>query len=272
MYLPAIELKKYSPVNPILKKLIKFYWRIKSESSTTIQGKLLPMNNIDLIINLSTPVFYKSGTKDYCLQKSHFSGIQNNYRVVEQSGVIDLFGISFNPTGFFPLIKKPLAEFSNSIVITESVINGFEGEVHRIAELDNDSQRVSLIEDTLISFIDLNQLASGKYGLIANDFLLNGDSITINRYCRKHCICQKALLRFFNKFIGTTPKAFLMNVKLQKAMMRMKLGDFETMTQIGYEFDFYDQTHFIKSFKRFTGNTPANQLKMNDLIFDVMPK
>jgi hypothetical protein len=67
-----IQLQKYSPVNPVLKKLIKFFWIIKSYSEANIYGKLIPTNNIDLIINFSEPIKYKSSTKEEIFSNTHF--------------------------------------------------------------------------------------------------------------------------------------------------------------------------------------------------------
>jgi methylphosphotriester-DNA--protein-cysteine methyltransferase len=78
--------------------------------------------------------------------------------------------------------------------------------------------------------------------------------------------------RFFKKHIGITPKAFLMNTKFQKSIKRLRTNNFDSLAQIGYEFNYCDQTHFTKSFKSFMGNTPAKQLKENDLILDILPK
>ncbi len=37
----TIELNKITPVNPLLKKLIKFYWILKSKKETDIHGEFV---------------------------------------------------------------------------------------------------------------------------------------------------------------------------------------------------------------------------------------
>lgn len=267
-----IELHRYTPVHPVLKKLIKYYWLIKSNNEIEIHGKLIPMNNIDLIINLSAPIKYTSKTSEESFHGSHFAGIQNSSRVVQQKGIVDIVGISFFPTGFYPVIKIPLSEFANSIVVMDSVIQGFESKMERIAEKESNEQRITAIEETLMNLIDLKLMPEKNYDLLINDFLMHGDSINIKNYCEQHCINHRTLERFFNKYVGTTPKNFLKTTKFQKTMNRLRNRDFDSMTQIGYDFNYYDQTHFINSFKSFMGKTPLKQLKQNDLIIDNLSK
>jgi|GEM_PF-900241 len=272
MQIIDIKIKRHYPVNPVLKKLIKFYWILKSKKEAAIHGTLIPMNNIDLIINLSAPIKYISGTKEETFKNSHFIGIQNNYKVVEQEGILDIVGISFSPTGFYPVIKEPLHKFANSIVLIDHIIPAFKNMAERLAETELSHQRIAIIEELLMKIIDLKLLPGKNYDSLINDFLTHGDAMNIKAYCKKHCFSQRTVERFFKKHIGTTPKAFLMNTKFLKSIKSLKTGNIDSMAQIGYEFNYYDQTHFINSFKSFMGKTPAKQLKENDLILDILPK
>ena len=46
-------IKRYNVENNILKHFIKFYWFMESDSEISIDNKLLPVNNTDIIINYS---------------------------------------------------------------------------------------------------------------------------------------------------------------------------------------------------------------------------
>lgn len=263
-----IQFIKHPPINPVLKKLIKFYWIIKSKNETTITGKLIPTNNIDLVINLSNPVKYKKGTKQYLFRNTHFSGIHNSYRIITQKTPLDVIGISFYPTGFYPFIKVPISEFANSMLPIHNIISCFDRKVERLAETESIYQRISMIEETIMGFMNLKLLPEERFNVITNDFFHFADTININEYCKKNGINQKTIERFFHKYIGTTPKGFIMISKFQKVLKSLRLDEYASMTQLSYAFNYYDQTHFINSFKSFAGKTPCKQLKDNDLIIN----
>jgi AraC-like DNA-binding protein len=268
----GLILKRYTPINPVLKKLVKFYWTLKSKKETAICGKLIPMNNIDLIINLSAPIKYRSANKEECFKDSHFIGIQDSFMIVEQEGILDVFGISFSPAGFYPVIKEPLSKFANKIVLIDQIIPAFKNIAKEMADVESNKERVAIIEELLINVIDFKLLPNKNYDSLINDFLTHGETLNIKDYCKNHFYNQRTVERFFKKYIGITPKTFLMNTKFQKSIKSLRMGNVNSMAQLGYEFNYYDQTHFINSFKSFMGKTPAKQLKENDLILDILPK
>lgn len=267
-----VKVKKYLPINPVLKKLIKFYWTINSEKETTIQGKLIPLNNIDLIINLSSPIKYIKGGSEEIFYKSHFSGIHNNSRIIQQNGILDVIGISFFSTGFYPFVKVPLSEFENSTIPIQSVIGNFDIYTERFIETQSNNYRISILEEILLKIIDFKLINEVGFNLIINDFIENSDLFSINSYCKQNGINQKTLERNFQKCVGTTPKSFLQVTKFQKSIKQLLIGQYNSLTETAYEHNYFDQTHFIKNFKSFVGNTPSKQLKNNDLIFNILPR
>jgi AraC-like DNA-binding protein len=230
------------------------------------------MNNIDFIINLSTPIRYISKVKDETLNNSHFIGIQDNHLFVEQKGKIDIVGISFTPIGFYPLIKEPLSKFANRIMIIDQIIPAFKNIEKKMAGIESNQQRIYLLEELLLNTIDFNLLPDKNYDTLIKDFLTYGDTLIIKDYCINHFYNQKSIERFFKKYVGITPKAFLINTKFQKSIKSLRNCNFDSLAEIGYEYNYYDQTHFINSFKSYMGMTPAKQLKANNLIMDILPK
>lgn len=67
-------------------------------------------------------------------------------------------------------------------------------------------------------------------------------------------VSQSTLERRFRSIIGTTPKKFASIVRFKQALSHYKPQ--ASLTDLGYEAGFYDQAHFIREFKSFTGETP----------------
>jgi AraC-like DNA-binding protein len=66
--------------------------------------------------------------------------------------------------------------------------------------------------------------------------------------------------RKFLKQIGLSPKQLGKVIRLQTALKLLLNRKTGTFTQIAYESEYYDQNHFIKDFKEFTGTTPKDFL------------
>ena len=62
--------------------------------------------------------------------------------------------------------------------------------------------------------------------------------------------------RKFVSAIGMGPKQLSKMIRLQATLKTMKQKKFKSLTSLAYENGYYDQSHFIKDFKVFTGMSP----------------
>lgn len=77
----------------------------------------------------------------------------------------------------------------------------------------------------------------------------------------KLCVAERTLERHFLKEIGVTAKQFARIIQFSSALQKMTDADYVTLTEVGYDSGFSDQSHFIRSFKRYTGKTPKEYLQ-----------
>ena len=71
------------------------------------------------------------------------------------------------------------------------------------------------------------------------------------------------LSRTFNRYFGTSLGNYIRLLKLNKAFCLLASNKY-SMTEICYRCGFYDQSHFISSFKRTYNTTPSKLFKKNE--------
>jgi AraC-like DNA-binding protein len=49
-------------------------------------------------------------------------------------------------------------------------------------------------------------------------------------------------------------------------MEKIRTGEYTKLSDIAFDMGFADQSHFIRSFKRFTGESPGRFLKIKELV------
>jgi len=67
--------------------------------------------------------------------------------------------------------------------------------------------------------------------------------------------------------IGTTPKIFSRTTRFLHLCHHLKEYENKNMTQLTYDLGYYDQAHFIKDFRTFTGFTPKEFYEQNNICF-----
>jgi AraC-like DNA-binding protein len=70
-------------------------------------------------------------------------------------------------------------------------------------------------------------------------------------------ITERTLERNFSAYVGLSPKQFSKIIQFQFALNRLTETSIEKLTDVGLDSGFTDQSHFIKTFKRYTGQTPS---------------
>ena len=87
--------------------------------------------------------------------------------------------------------------------------------------------------------------------------LANKALITVQQLSQKIHITIRTLERRFSKEVGVSVKDFIQITKFQQSFEQLSSKDYEKLSDIVYSNGFADQSHFIRVFKAFTGETPS---------------
>jgi len=106
---------RYSIKTKCFAPWIKFLWYFKVLDAN-ICYKLLPTDNIDVLLNPSESITYETDSKCISATPFHINGLKSRYSYIHQTGNIRIFGISFYHFGMYPFIHKSLVETQDKII------------------------------------------------------------------------------------------------------------------------------------------------------------
>jgi len=191
------------------------------------------------------------------LASAGITGIADGYKIFKNSVDIGTILVYFTEIGFTHFASHPANELFNlSLSLNDIFDKSSITEVEdKLAIATTDKDRIHIVEKFLVS--QLKDIQTDKLILEAVKLIYQSNgTIRIKELNEKLFISQSPFEKRFRKVVGTTAKKFASIVRFNTVLNN--LNETKSLTEICYENNFFDQAHFIKDFKQFTGDTPEN--------------
>ena len=191
------------------------------------------------------------------LKPAGITGISDSYKIFKNSPDIGTILIYFTEIGFTHFASHPANELFNLSLSLDYIFekDKVEEVEDKLAIATTDNQRIKLIEQFLLS--QLKEIETDKLIIEAVKLIYQSKgTIRIKELNEKLFISQSPFEKRFRKIVGTTAKKFASIVRFNSVLDNM--SETKSLSAICYENNFFDQAHFIKDFKQFTGDTPEN--------------
>ncbi len=252
-----MNVETYIP-SPVLSPYIRRYRII--ESSEERVNRILPDTSFTLALRFRGQVNYIKGGPPVRLPFSVISGLQKTARLINYVNHSATVIIQFKETGPAAFFKLPLHElFEQSVSLghffPQTKISVIE---EQLAEAQNNRQRITLVERFLISLLSPGPSDAMVEAAVRNIYAAKG-FLKVKELASHFCLSQDAFEKRFRKIAGTSPKQFSTIVRMKSVIGSMRQK--QPLTDITFDNGFFDQPHFNKEFRLFTGQTPTEFLR-----------
>ncbi len=247
-----------------LETIVKCYWTLDVPVQHDPQRQLvLPDGCVDLCFILGDDIKRYTTDNDFIIQpRQMLLGQITEQFYIEPAGYVNTFAIRFYPYGFANFIDLPLNELCNK----ETPLHQLFGDEiakqlsEEIIQAKNVNERIDTIERFLFGRLNDKKTIDNIVRSTIDAMFLSKGSKPLNAILKDGQSKRRQLERNFKKQIGLSPKQLSKAIRLQAALQMLFNQTTETLTDIAYENKYYDQAHFIKDFKEFTGITPKEFL------------
>ncbi|TGD59713.1 helix-turn-helix transcriptional regulator [Flavobacterium humi] len=191
------------------------------------------------------------------LSSAGITGISDTFKVFSNSANIGTILVFFTEIGLAHFASCPANELFNQSLSLDAIFNKqfINDTEEKLSAAITDRQRLHIVEQFLLS--QLKNIHQDK--LIMEGVKLiyqTKGAIRIKELNEKLGTSQSPFEKRFRKIVGTTPKKFSSIVRFNTVLQ--ELDSPKTLTDICYENNFFDQAHFSKDFKQYTGEAPEN--------------
>ncbi len=175
------------------------------------------------------------------------------------------FHIELNQN-WFSKFDIETTNFEGSINLKNPIIKNLMNQIFVETKINDQYSDLS-IENNLIQIfntIDKSKIKESRKPIWVNQLkellIEEKTDYSLKNLSSKIGIHPVHLSREFQRYFGTSLGHYIRLIKLNKAFYLLLSKKF-TMTEVCYQCDFYDQSHFISNFKRIYCTTPTKFLK-----------
>ena len=174
------------------------------------------------------------------------------------------FGFKLNPIALFPLFGLSASEITDQVLPLDQIhaTGRFYFDILNNSGLTKDEKREKVLK--LMTRTREQIRYKLLEGLLSDIHRTKGE-LPISEHLEKYNIGYKRSERLFKQYVGLTPKIYARIVRFNHSIRQATVGNGSNLTDIAYQSGFFDQTHFIKETKRFTGRTPSELFVKKEL-------
>lgn len=243
-----------------LSKYIDKFWYCQADNFTNTT-LTVPLLHHELVINFSE--YYcisRNAQLDNILKnpKSWISGIQTKPSISKSAGKHEMMGVLFKPNGLKAFTKYHSSDFESSFTDATLVFDkSFATLLEQIQNTITASAKITLIETFLFQNLFPDNLPKYLNASLAIFEIPTDKRISVKDTCSQVLVSNKSLIKSYQKHIGVTPTKYLQLQSINKALHHLSKDPKQSLTKLAYGLNFYDQAHFINSFKIITSITPT---------------
>jgi AraC-like DNA-binding protein len=266
-----------SKPHPILQDTVKCFWTHEATYSTDEVQTITPDGCVELIFNFGSPYLLLTTTPPCALPSAVIVGFQKKSIPIRVNGTVKVVAARLFAWGALALLQEEISALTGAVTalgtgwdtlaerLEYQVVQGHYGEAS--ATLQD-----FLIQKALMRAYDLKLVQTAAKLLYHTKGQCRIEELADS--------CQSTvrnLQRRFQRVVGVSPKFFARTLRFEQAQRSLMFDPEADLTGLAYQCGYFDQAHFIKEFREFTGKTPSEYahqmrelqdvLKSKDVVF-----
>jgi len=249
--------KRFAPDHE-LEPFIECYWIVEDDDTTPRQQKIVPDGFNEIIFHLGDPYRIRLYDQWELQSTSLLAGQIRKHFFLENTGGSNIVGIKLKPTALTHLFGLNMHQFTDKVIdLTSSPGQHFLATAHQLRETNDHKAKINLLNNHFKRLLHLVSFQeTGADRAIEIIFAKHG-MIPVSAIARVAGVGERQLENLFKKYIGLSPKFYSRIIRFNYIFSLVQENN-QSWSGLAYEASFFDQSHFIRNFKDFTGENPSD--------------
>ncbi|PHR42629.1 MAG: hypothetical protein COA32_17330 [Fluviicola sp.] len=268
-----IHYQEHYPSNKF-RNIISCFWTMGFAPDAKLPrlDVVLPDGCTDLLINTG-PTFKRidnQSSKDFLIKDYALIGQRKNAIEISQTIDTTFFAIRFTPFGVKSLFPFDSSELTGDMIDMDRSIKNLVDPIRSILEKKIPFQKKLIEIQEVLENKMVNSLTSNFLVEKATSEILSAHgNFNVAQFCEKANIHKSTLEKNFLSYVGLRPKEFAAIIRFNHAHSLLQKGNKIKLTHLALDCGYYDQSHMIKEFRRFSNSSPSELMKAKYLLPEI---
>lgn len=243
-------------VIPELQPYVKLICTMDCEDGAdTNHIRVLPDTCVELFVNYTSTPLAIIGNELY--DRSIVTFRMSRYSDVQMRKGAGCIAICFYPGAAFRFFNIPMHLLADRTLDLSDLWNSMAGEIEsRLADACSHKGRSEIIQKYLLQQLIRNE-RDQQVAHCLRKIQRSTGHILVSQLSTDTGLSQRHLSRKFQQIVGLSPKEYLRVCRFIRSLDYLKKYPLLSLTEVAYESGYYDQAHFNRDYKSFTGHTPG---------------
>jgi AraC-like DNA-binding protein len=258
-----------------LKPFVRYFWVLENDNTNNAPITFSPLADGCPGIMFQPP---EKGTFFYPEQNKQLPGIFLYGQTIQPakmilSGKVNTVGVIFHPHALQSVFGIDAHELTGTCVDLGFVQHKKERPLQeKLLAAASIEEQINLLSASLLNSVEHTGEKQDAIIRFASSEILRGKGdISFAALQQQLRLTERTLERRFKQSIGITAKFFARICRFQESLNQLRKNNYQKLSDIAYENGYSDQSHFIRSFKEFTGVSPFDYSKQLNEVAENFP-
>lgn len=253
------ELVRCRP-HPALARHVLEYQGYREDRGPPVRRREMPVGQIVMIIDFGPGWLIGDERSGERLERfsSFAGGLSDCYAISESLGGAHCIQVAFTPLGASRYFRMPMRHLANSVASLDDLMGSAAGRLAAaLREAPDWPSRFALLEADLLGRIGPEEPDPALPAFVWDRIIRSQGVVAISRLAEDYGVSRKHLSLSFREAVGLAPSTVARLLRFRRAAAMISTAGEPHWSGIALDCGYFDQSHFNREFRRFSGYTPT---------------
>lgn len=242
--------------DPALSGLVDCYWFVDDEATDAVEQKIIPDGYPEIIFHYGDPYEIRLRSRWERQAQSLMAGQITRYFHLRNTGRSSMVGIKLKPSAPARWFGLRMEGLTDAVIDLQTLLpERLDAPMRELRHAADDEQKLEVLNRSLLTLPEPEPELEPLTLALERIFATQGTA-SVAELRERAGVGERMLERLFKRYVGLGPKFYSRVVRFS-AIFKLAQGRDLRMSALSADSGYYDQPHFSRDFKAFTGEDPS---------------